>query len=86
MCGSPEEAVMLRAVSDAMKFAADSKRHNVERLWHDARAKLSETLGFDVDEEFISMWRKVFSATLEALVDWDFATNFEHAPTSARDV
>lgn len=68
----------MRAVSDAIAFVADSKTSSAERLWERSRSVASAEMGFDVDDEFLPMWRSVFSATVAALVEWDFATGFEH--------
>lgn len=77
---SPEEAVCMNAVACAFRFVHDSKRDHVERMWSEARETLSDELGFEVDDTFLVLWRRVFTETVAAIVDWDFATGFEHDP------
>lgn len=76
----PEEAVLVRAVKDAIAFVGDSKTNRADVLWKSSMEAASEESGIEINESLRPMYLKVFTAAVEALVEWDFDTGFEHNP------
>lgn len=76
----PEEAILVRAVKDAIVFAADSDKNKVKKLYQDSLNAASEESGIELSghQEVRKLYRRVFAAAVSALLAWDFDTDFEH--------
>ncbi len=75
---SPEEAVLVRAARDAVVFVDDSKSNRADRLWKRSRERVSDDSGVEIADDLRPLYPKVFGAAVDALIQWDFQTNFEH--------
>jgi hypothetical protein len=75
----PEEAVLTRAVRDAITFVSDSDSNKVDALFKSSIKAASDESGVDLHGEAVrKLYTSVFTAAVTALIEWDFDTHFEH--------